>query len=227
MNLLALLLACALPVQALPPQSLPASSRPAGQEDPAARLAAVVMPINRAVAVRVPRAEAQFAETFAADARIAALEARRPGLRGKLAAVVRDAATDAYAQAGEQLQADAAGIYRERFSADELATLTRFFTSPTGQAMIALSIEAEGDTARAFEADRRQKLLAMLQNPSAQTKADLTMLMNSGLLPKVRATNPPIAALSARRFGDVDTLLTASLPGRIDQVIAAHTKEAP
>ena len=148
------------------------------------------------------------------------------GLRAALMAAVREEATTAYREAAMRLQSDAAQIYRDRFAPAELATLTRFFASPTGQAMIAMSMEASGATASAFDADRRSKLVAMLQNPSEQTKADLTLLMNSGLMPKVRETNPAIAELSQRRFGDIDALLADRLPARIDQLIVAHDKDA-
>ena len=69
--------------------------------------------------------------------------------------------------------------------------------------------------------------MALLQSPDEQTKADLTALMQSGLLPKIRAINPPVAALSARRFDDVATLVEAALPGRIEATIASFTGKAP
>lgn len=192
--------------------------------DNAVRLATVVLPRAETVAVRVPRFEAIFAEDLKDDARMVALEKTHPGITKAVAAAARDEAAKAYGTAIDLLQADVAKLYRDKFTAPEQATLIAFFSSPTGQAMVAMSAGSSGDTASAFETDRRAKAIAYLQNLDDGAKADLTKLIDSGLLPKVRAINPEISALSTRRFDDVSKIIDAALLKRIDATIAAFKK---
>ena len=196
--------------------------------DRAAELARAVLPKDKAIAVRIPRFDKAFAERLAADKRILALEPRHPGLAKAVAATAHDEAVKAYDAAVGRLQAEAAQLYRTRFAPAELAQIATFFASPTGRAMVDLSMASAGDTAAEFEADRRQRLMALLKDPDEQTKADLTRLIQSGLLPKIQAINPEISALSTRRFDDAADLVDAALPARIDATIAAYTHaEAP
>lgn len=196
--------------------------------DRAAELARTVLPKDKAIAVRVPRFDKAFAERLAADQRILALEPRHPGLTKAVAAAAHDEAVTAYDAAVGRLQVEAAQLYRTRFTPAELTQIAAFFASPTGRAMIDLSMASAGDTAAEFEADRRQRLLAMLKDPDEQTKADLTRLIQSGLLPKIQAINPEVSALSTRRFDDAAKLVDAALPARIDATIARFTHaEAP
>ena len=62
----------------------------------------------------------------------------------------------------------------------------------------------------------------MLRNPSDAMKRDLTALMESGLLPKIRAINPDIAALSARRFDDVSNIIIGALPARVEATTESY-----
>ena len=128
--------------------------------DNAVHLATVVLPRDATIAVRVPRFEAAYAEDLNDDARMVALEKTHPGIIKAVAAAARDEAAKAYGTAIDLLQADVAQLYRDKFTAPELATLVAFFSSPTGQAMVAMSAGSSGDTASAFEADRRAKAIA-------------------------------------------------------------------
>jgi hypothetical protein len=201
----------------------PLAAATAQAPDRAAELARAVLPRDKAIAVRVPRFDAAFAIRLATDARITALEPRHPGLTKAVAAAAHDEAVKAYGAAVDRLQAEAAQLYRTRFSPAELAVVATFFASPTGRTMIDLSMESSGDTAGEFEADRRQRLMALLKDPDEQTKADLTRLIQSGLLPKIQALAPEVSALSTRRFDDAATLVDAALPARIDATIASVT----
>ncbi len=176
--------------------------------------------------MRVPRFEAAYAEEMKDDAELVALEKTHPGINKAVAAAARDEAAKAYGAAIDLLQADVAKIYRDKFTATELATLIAFFSSPTGQAMVAMSAGSSGNSASEFEADRRAKAIVYLQNLSDVAKADLTKLIDSGLLPKVRAINPEVSALSTRRFDDVSKIVEAALPKRIEVVIAAFPKKS-
>ena len=120
------------------------------------------------------------------------------------------------------LQNDVAKLYASKFNDAELAQLITFFSSDTGQAIIIMSATSSGDTATEFETSRRAKAVAMLQTLSDANKRDLTVLMKSGLLPKVRAINPDIAALSARRFSDVSTIIATALPARVEATIETY-----
>lgn len=209
------------PVQAAPVAGAPSAAR----VDGASALAAAVLPTGTLVAARLPRFDAMFAEELAADAELAALEAKHPGLRQAVTLAAREEARVAYGRATELLQADVAQLYRSRFTPAEIGTMSRFFASPTGKALVALSAGSSGDTASQFEADRQRRLVTTMQQPSDQAKADLAALAASGLLPKMQAVRPDVSAISARRFADVDTILTAALPARIAATIKAYTKE--
>lgn len=192
----------------------------------AAQLAGIVLPREQFLAIRVPRFDAAYAEELAGDDDIIALEKTHPGITTAVAAAGSDEARKAYGEALTLLQSDVGKLYASKFTAPELATLIRFFSSETGQAMITMSAGSSGDTASEFETNRRAKAMALIQNPSDATKRDLTMLMESGLLPKIRAINPEIAALSAKRFDDVSTIIEAGLPARVDATIKAFQAKA-
>jgi hypothetical protein len=190
-------------------------------ETNAQTLAGIVLPREQFLAIRVPRFDAAYAEELKEDAEIIALEKTHPGITKAVAAAASDEALKGYGAALTLLQTDVAKLYASKFTAPELATLITFFSSETGQAMIIMSAGASGDTASEFETNRRARAMALIQNPSDATKRDLTMLMQSGLLPKIRAINPEIAALSERRFDDVSDIVTAALPARIEATITA------
>jgi hypothetical protein len=209
-----------------PVQLLTQAAAAAQAHDTAARLAVLVLPRDRVVAVRVPRNEAVLMEELAEDSRFAELQ-RRPALLAAARAAIREETTKAYQEAVALLQVDVARIYRARFTPAELETVIAFVASPTGQALVELSIAAEGETASGFEADRRRKIMALLSNPSPQAKADLTRFMQSGLMAKTRALAPEVSSLSERRFEDVETLMRARLPARLDRLAETHTKKQP
>jgi hypothetical protein len=163
---------------------------------------------------------------MATDADLQAVEAAHPGVKRAVVQAAREEAATAYARTADLLRADVAQLYRSRFTAAEIAMLARFFATPTGKALVTLSAESAGDTASAMEADRRRRVTAMLQQPSDQARADLTALMETGLLPKMQAVKPEVSALSARRFDDVDRLILAALPARIAATIKTYTKGA-
>ncbi len=187
----------------------------------AAQLAGIILPREPFLAIRVPRFDAAYAKELKDDAEILALEKMHPGITKAVAAAGSDEARKGYGAALTLLQTDVAKLYASKFSTPELATLITFFSSQTGQAMIVVSAASSGDTASEFETNRRAKATALIQNPSDATKRDLTMLMKSGLLPKIRTINPEIAALSARRFDDVSTIVKAALPARVKATIKA------
>jgi len=193
--------------------------------DGATTLAAAVLPTETLVTARLPRFDAMFAEELSADKDMAALEKKHPGLREAVTRAAREEARIAYARSADLLRADVAQLYRARFTPAEIATMSRFFDSPTGKALVALSAGANGDTASQFEADRQRRLATQLQQPSDQTKSDLAALAATGLLPKMQAVRPEVSAISAKRFEDVDTILSAALPARISATIKAYTKE--
>lgn len=215
---LALSLYAALCVPAAQAQVAPA---PVAAQTPAAQLAGIVLPREQFLAIRVPRFDAAYAEELAEDEKIIALEKTHPGITKAVAAAGSDEARKGYGAALTLLQNDVAKLYAGKFNGPELATLISFFSSETGQAMIVMSAGASGDSASDFETNRRAKAMALIQNPSDATKRDLTMLMESGLLPKIRAINPEIAALSAKRFDDVSTIVEAALPARVEATIKA------
>ncbi len=195
-------------------------------ETNAQTLANLVLPREQFLAIRVPRFDAAYAVEIADDARLLALEEAHPGIIKAVKAAAHDEAQKGYGAALTLLQVDVAKLYASKFSAPELATLIRFFSSETGQAMIIMSAASSGDTATEFETNRRAKAMAMIQNPSDATKRDLTALMQSGLLPKVRAINPEISALSERRFDDVSNIVEAALPARVEATIKAFQAKA-
>ena len=217
--LLGLLLAIA------PAQAAPAAGTPAvALADGATALAAAVLPTETLIAARLPRFDAMFAEEIAADKELAALEKEHPGLKQAVTQAARDEARVAYARAADLLRADVAQLYRARFTPAEIAIISRFFSTPTGKALVALSAGSSGDTASQFEADRQRRLLATLQQPDDQAKADLGALAATGLLPKMQAVRPEVPAISARRFNDVDSILSAALPARIAATIKTFTE---
>jgi hypothetical protein len=189
----------------------------------AQRLAAIVLPRDQFLAIRVPRFDAAYAVEVVDDARLIALEKTHTGITKAVKAAAHSEAEKGYGAALALLQTDVAKLYASKFTAPELAKLISFFSSETGQAMIVMSAGSSGDTASEFETSRRAKAMAMIQNPSPATKRDMTMLMQSGLLPKIRAINPEIAALSARRFDDVSNIIEAALPARVEATIKAFT----
>ena len=191
-------------------------------ENSGQRLAAIVLPREYFLAIRVPRFDAAYAEEMKEDEELVALEKTHPGISKAVTAAAHEEAEKAYGAALTLLQNDVAKLYASKFNDAELAKLITFFTSETGQAMIIMSARSNGDTATEFETSRRAKAMDMLRNPSDATKRDLTMLMESGLLPKVRAINPDIAALSERRFDDVSKIILASLPARVEATIEAY-----
>jgi Uncharacterized protein conserved in bacteria (DUF2059) len=195
-------------------------------ETNAQTLATIVLPRDQFLAIRVPRFDAAYAEEMKADEEIIALEKMHPGITKAVAAAASDEALKGYGSALTLLQNDVAKLYASKFTAPELGTLIRFFSSETGQAMIIMSAGSSGDTASEFETNRREKAMALIQNPSDATKRDLTTLMESGLLPKIRAINPEIAALSARRFDDVSNIVEAALPARVEATIKAFQAKA-
>lgn len=195
-------------------------------QSPAERLADLVLPREQFLAIRVPRFDAAYAVEIFDDERLIALEKINPGIINAVKAAAHDEALKGYGAALTLLQTDVAKLYASKFTAPELATLINFFSSETGQAMIIMSAGASGDTASEFETNRRAKAIAMIQNPSDATKRDLTMLMQSGLLPKVRAINPEISALSERRFGDVSDIIEAALLARVEATIKAFQANA-
>jgi hypothetical protein len=191
-------------------------------ETNAQTLANIVLPREQFLAIRVPRFDAAYAVEIADDARLNALEKTSPGIITVVKAAAHEEAQKGYGAALTLLQNDVAKLYASKFTAPELGTLIRFFSSETGQAMITMSASSSGDTASEFEANRRAKAVALFQNPTDAAKRDLTALMQSGLLPKVRAINPDIAALSMRRFDDVANIVAAALPARIEATIKSY-----
>jgi Uncharacterized protein conserved in bacteria (DUF2059) len=195
-------------------------------ETNAQTLANIVLPREQFLAIRVPRFDAAYAEELKEDQRLQALEKTNPGIIEAVKAAAHDEAEKGYGQALTLLQVDVAKLYASKFTAEELGKLITFFSSETGQAMIIMSAASSGDTATEFETNRRAKALAFIQNPSDSAKRDLTMLMQSGLLPKVRAINPEISALSTRRFDDVSNIVEAALPARVEETIKAFQAKA-
>jgi hypothetical protein len=204
---------------------LAAQTSPA-PHDAADSLAAIVLPRDATIAMRLPRFDTLFARRMKDDKRLSELESTHPGITSAVTVVARDEAAKSYGRAIDALQADTAALYRARFTERELHTLAGFFSSKTGQPLIKLSAGASGDTSTEFETDRRRKAIDMFGNPDAQTKADLNGLLESGLLPRMQALAPEISALSARRFDDVARTFDAALPSRIDAVVATYTKSA-
>jgi hypothetical protein len=195
-------------------------------ETNAQTLANLVLPREQFLTIRVPRFDAAYAVEIEGDARLVALEKTYPGITKAVQAAAHDEAEKGYGAALTLLQNDVAKLYASKFTAPELGTLIRFFSSETGQAMIIMSAASSGDTASEFETNRRAKAMASIQNPTEAAKRDLTMLMQSGLLPKVRAINPEISALSTRRFDDVSTIVEAALPARVEATIKAFQAKA-
>lgn len=194
-------------------------------ETNAQTLATIVLPREPFLAIRVPRFDAAYAEELESDEAIIKLEKTHPGITKAVAAAGSDEARKCYDAALTLLQNDVAKLYASNFTVAELGTMITFFAGETGQAMIAMSAGSSGDTASEMETSRRAKAMAFLQNPSETTKRDLTALMESGLLPKIRAINPQIAALSAQRFDDVSTMVEAALPARVEAAIKAFTEK--
>ena len=207
-----------LPVGTVAPAVTPVSVVQSSAE----RLAAIVLPREQFLAIRVPRFDAAYAEEMKDDDELIALEKTHPGITKAVAAAAHEEAEKGYGAALTLLQNDVAKLYASKFNDAELGTLITFFSSETGQAMIIMSAASSGDTATEFETSRRAKAMDMLRNPNDAMKRDLTALMESGLLPKVRAINPDIAALSARRFDDVSKIILASLPARVEATIEAY-----
>ncbi len=195
-------------------------------DDNAAQLAKIVLPREATIAVRLPRFDATYAENQSNKKRLAALETSRPGITAAVSLAARDEAAKAYGTVIDLLQADIAVIYRENFTAAELTALIAFFSSSTGQALVTLSVGSGGETPSAFEADRRAKATATLKNLDDVAKADLTKLMQSDVLSKVRAINPEISALSTSRFFDVSLIIDVNLPHRIEAEIATFPKSS-
>ena len=191
-------------------------------ENSGQRLAAIVLPREDFLAIRVPRFDAAYAEEMKEDDELIALEKTHPGISKAVTAAAHEEAEKAYGAALTLLQNDVAKLYASKFNDAELAQLITFFSSETGQAIIIMSATSSGDTATEFEASRRAKAVAMLQSLSETNKRDLAALMESGLLPKVRAINPEIAALSARRFDDVSNIIIGALPARVEATIEAY-----
>ena len=191
-------------------------------ENSGQRLAAIVLPREDFLAIRVPRFDAAYVEEMREDDELIALEKMHPGISKAVSAAAHEEAEKAYGAALTLLQNDVAKLYASKFNDAELSKLISFFTSETGQAMIIISAGSSGDTATEFETSRRAKAMDMLRNLSDANKRDLTTLMESGLLPKVRAINPEIAALSARRFDDVSKIILAALPARVEAAIEAY-----
>ena len=156
------------------------------------------------------------------DDELIALEKTDPGISKAVAAAAHEEAEKAFGAALPLLQNDVAKLYAGKFNDAELSQLITFFSSETGQAIIIMSATSSGDTVTEFEASRRAKAAAMLQSLSETNKRDLTVLMESGLLPKVRAINPDIAALSAQRFDDVSKIIVAALPARVEATIETY-----
>jgi Uncharacterized protein conserved in bacteria (DUF2059) len=206
------------------PERAFAETIPGSISSVAKELADIVLPREQLITVRMPRFEADFVADLKNDPELVSLEKTQPGITDAVMIAAREEGAEAYGKAIDFLRDDIARLYNRNFSPDELQKLIDFFSTPTGQAMIELSAGADGDTASDFETDRRAKLMAMFENPDDATKADLTMLMNSGLMPKIVKARPEISALSERRFGDVTTLLMASLDDRIEAVKAAYPK---
>jgi hypothetical protein len=204
-------------------QVAPAS---AAVQSNAQHLAAIVLPRDQFLAIRVPRFDAAYAQELTKDARLIALEKTQAGVTKAVKVAAHSEAEKGYGAALTLLQTDVAKLYASTFTAPELTQLIRFFSSETGQAMIVMSAGSSGDTVSEFEINRRAKAAALIQNPSPTTKSDLTVLMRSGLLPKIRAINPEIAALSARRFDDVSTIVKAALPARVEATIKAFQAKA-
>lgn len=195
--------------------------------DKAENLAEMVLPRDKIIASRAPELQDAVAEQLGHDQRIAALEKTHPGITTAVIQAARDEVAKSYGTTVDLLRHDVAEIYRAQFTSLEIGKLIGFYATPTGQAMIAMSAETSGDTASATDTERKQKAAAMLQNPSPQIKADLIKLMQTGLLPKIHALNPQIAALSARRFDDIDKIAETALPQREDAAIAAFLKDHP
>jgi hypothetical protein len=190
------------------------------------KLANMVLPRDALVAARLPEFEALSAEEHRADPKMIALEKSQPGIIDAVIAASRDEAAKSCDKAIDLLRTDVAKLYAQKFKPEELQTLVTFFSTPVGQAMIMMSAQTSGITPSALEAERRKKLIAALQNPDEQAKADLTKLMESGLVPKIQAIAPEISALAARRFNDINDMLEAALPARIEQTIANYSKTA-
>ena len=207
-----------LPVTTVAPAVTPVATVQSSAE----RLAAIVLPREQFLAIRVPRFDAAYAEEMKGDDELIALEKTYPGISKAVTVAAHEEAEKAYGAALTLLQNDVAKLYASKFSDPDLGQLITFFSSETGQAMIIMSAASSGDTATEFETSRRAKAMDMLRNPSDAMKRDLTALMESGLLPKVRAINPDIAALSARRFDDVSNIILAALPARVEATIEAY-----
>jgi hypothetical protein len=188
-------------------------------------LASIVLPKDDLIAARMPEFEEVHAAELRMDEELVQLEKSHPGIIDAATKVTRDEGLKSYSEAISLLQTDAAKLYASKLNSEELTVLIAFFSKPVGQAMIAISAQSSGISASALEKERREKLLAYIQNPDEQAKADLTTLLNSGLLPKIQSITLEISALSARRFNDVNTIFESRLPDRIEALIAEYTKK--
>ena len=186
------------------------------------RLAAVLLPTEQLLPLRLPRFEALYAEELAADPEVTALEKRHPGVTRAIAASAREDAAAGYRDAIGQLRDDAARLYGARVDPADIATLIRFFSTDVGRTLVTLSAGSAGDTPTAFEADRRRKAIETLQNLGPEGQAELLALQRSGLAGRMRALSPEVAALSARRFGDVDRLIRTRLPASRARAVQAY-----
>lgn len=211
----------ALAIVAVPASAQPASApAPAIQSD-AQRLAALVLPKDKLLAVRLPRFETRYAAELAGDASIAALEKKRPGITRAIAAAGREEAALGYGASIDALRGDAAKLYAARVSAADMAMLIRFYASPVGQMLIGLSAGSAGENHAAFEADRRRRATEALRQLSPAQQRDLLALRASGVIERTQGLLPEVAALSARRFGDADTAIRARLPASRARAVAA------
>ena len=206
---------------AQPVVAQPVVAKLPGTQGEALRLAEALLPTEQLLALRLPRFKASYAEELATDAEVAALEKRYPGVTKAIAAAAREEAAAGYRTAIGLLRDDAAKLYASRVNAADTAALVRFFSSNVGRMLVTLSAGSAGDTPTSFEADRRRKAIEALRNLGPEGQRELMALQTSGLADRMKALAPDVAALSARRFGDVDTLIRARLPASRTRAVAA------
>ena len=136
LSLLALPLALAAPFAfaAAPAAAAVVQAAEPGQQ--ARALAALVHPVELAVATATEGSDRYFVQAMLKNADIAALEKQHPGILEIMYKAARPFMIEAERRNAVKAQEMLTALYLKELAAEDLPTLHRFFASPTGQKVI-------------------------------------------------------------------------------------------
>lgn len=150
-------------------------------------------------------------QLFGTQEEMKTIEADYPGIGKELADAILPIVNRYMRQRLPQLQAQQAQLYADNFSAAELKTLIDFYTSPTGQKMIAsmtsriqpkaMMQEASQSEDFQFSAgaalkDIRDTVPGILSDLGEEDRETLVQFARSGVLPKLQALGPKTQAIA-------------------------------